>query len=392
MIGIDDWAFRRGVRYGTIVCDLERRRPIDLLPERSIEAVESWLVAHPSVQVISRDRGDPYVKGAAAGAPNAVQVADRWHLLKNLREALIRLADRHAASILKAVESFPSLPSEPSTTPPVPESPASAFAAPPPERSENKSQSRAKRLALFERVMDLSHQGLSQRAIAHRLGIDRGTVRRFVAAPRFPERCYNHPHRCRTIDRFIDYLRVRWSEGCHNAVSLAAELKSRGFEGSYYPVRRLVAAWRIGENFIPGRLPEGRETRPSSNRMAWLWLRSPEERTRWETLLVRALEEQCPDVRAATSIAREFVEMVREQKGALLDSWIDRARSSGMAIELRRFANGLNSDIKAVKAALELPWSNGQTEGQVNRLKLVKRQMYGRANFDLLRKRFLYAG
>jgi len=143
---------------------------------------------------------------------------------------------------------------------------------------------------------------------------------------------------------------------------------------------------------MPGGLPERQETRPSSKRMAWLWARSPEERTRWETLFVRALEEQCPDVRAATSIARESMEIIRERKAALLDSWIDRARLSGIAIELSQFANGLVSDINAVRAALELPWSNGQTEGQVNRLKLVKRQMYGRANFDLLRKRFLYVG
>jgi len=392
VIGIDDWAFRRGVRYGTIVCDLERRRPIDLLPERSAEAVESWLVAHPSVEVISRDRGELYVKGATAGAPTAVQVVDRWHLPKNLREALARLADRHAASILKAAESLPSLCCEAKTTLPVLESATSVVPTPPVHHGANKSQSRAKRLALYERVIDLSRQGVSQREIARRLGIDRGTVRRFGAAPGFPECRYNNPHRCRTIDRFIEYLRVRWSEGCHNAVQLTTELKTHGFEGSYYPVRRLVAAWRTGENSKSGRLPEHQKIRPSSNRVAWLWIRSPEERTRWETQFVRALEQQCPDVSAATTIAREFVEMIRERKVAFLNGWIDRARSSGIAIELRRFANGLVSDINAVRAALELPWSNGQTEGQINRLKLVKRQMYGRANFDLLRKRFLYVG
>jgi len=240
--------------------------------------------------------------------------------------------------------------------------------------------------------MDLSHQGVSYRSIARRLGIDRGTVRRFVTAPEFPERRHNHPHRCRAIDRFIEYLRVRWSEGCHNAVSLTAELEAHGFKGSYYPVRRLVAAWRTGENSMPGRLPERQETRLSSNRVAWLWMRSSEDRTTWETQFVEALDAQCPEVKAATAIAREFVEIVRRHKAALLDDWIVRARSSEIAIDLRRFAAGLVSDSKAVRAALELPWSNGQTEGQVNRLKLVKRQMYGRANFDLLRKRFLCVG
>jgi transposase len=392
VIGIDDWAFRRGVRYGTIVCDLERRRPIDLLPERSAEAVESWLMTHPSVEVISRDRGEPYVKGATAGAPTAVQVVDRWHLLKNLREALTRLADRHAASILKAVQSVPSLGGKARTTIAVPESSIAAVPVPPMQPSENPSPRRAKRLALYERVMDLSRQGISQRAIARRLRMDRGTVRRFVAAPGFPERLHTGAHRRSSVVPFIDYLRARWSEGCHNAIQLTAELGTRGFNGSYHSVRRFVASWRTLDKSAAGRLPERQDIRPSSNRVAWLWLRAPTERTRWESQFVRSLEEQCPDVSATTTIAREFLEMIRERKAASLDGWIERARAPGNAIELKRFVSGLVSDIEAVRAALKLPWSNGQTEGQINRLKLVKRQMYGRANFDLLRKRFLYVG
>ncbi|HXY35069.1 MAG TPA: ISL3 family transposase [Planctomycetaceae bacterium] len=392
VIGIDDWAFRRGVRYGTIVCDLERRRPIDLLPERSADAVESWLLAHPSVEVISRDRGELYVKGATAGAPSAVQVVDRWHLLKNLREALARLADRHAAPIRKAVRDVAEASNESRPTSLLRDSPTSAVPSSPISYAENISQSRLKRLALYERVRDLSRQGLSQRSIARRLGIDRGTVARFVKASEFPERRHNHPHRCRAIDRFIEYLRVRWSEGCYNAIQLTGELKARGFIGSYHSVRRFVAAWRTPVNAAPGTLPEPRDVRPSANRVAWLWMRSSEQRTEWEAQFLRALENECPDVSDATTIAGEFRQMIHERRADLLDGWIDRARSSRIAIELRRFANGLVSDINAVRAALELPWSNGQTEGQVNRLKLIKRQMYGRAKFDLLRKRFLYVG
>src|SRR4029453_18112013 len=101
-LGVDDWAWKKGRRYGTILCDLERRRPVDLLPERSADSLASWLKAPPGVEIISRDRGDEYIKGANRGAPKAVQVADRWHLLVNVREALMRAVDRHHAHVLEA--------------------------------------------------------------------------------------------------------------------------------------------------------------------------------------------------------------------------------------------------------------------------------------------------
>jgi transposase len=394
VLGVDDWAFRRGKRYGTILCDLERHRPVDLLPERSSEALANWLKAHPGVEIVSRDRGDYYIKGATAGAPNAVQVADRWHLLKNLREALVRVVDRHcqqvhaAARVAAATVETDSpespdegMPSEDSVTP------ASLTRA-----EQLKQERRARRVKRYRRVVKLHAQRVPIREIARQLGMHRGTVRRFLVAGSFPERAQRKYRR--QTDPFVDYLRKRWDEGCHNAVQLIKELRQQGFEGSYDMVRRRVARWRRRSRGVIKTRSAKRSSsaveRPSSNRVAWLLLKPPAEPLPEEQALLKSLAEQCPSLEKAAALAREFAEMVRQRKVHSLDDWIERVSASDGIVELGRFAEGLRDDLAAVRAALSLPWSNGQTEGHVNRLKLIKRQMFGRANFDLLRQRVLH--
>jgi len=285
VLGVDDWAFRRGQRYGTILCDLESHRVVDLLPERSAESFRAWLGNHPGIEIISRDRGDYYIKGATAVAPNATQVADRWHLLSNLRKALIRIADRHPQQLLAAADSLHTQPVA------VAELPAEGSAAP--EASEDTVDTEIivplpgdRRRQCYEKVMDLHRQGLSQREIARRVELDRGTVGKYVHAESLPERAkrtYRHK-----ADRFGDYLWRRWQEGCHNAAALTTELRQQGFRGSYYSVKRRVARWRhLGPSRASSAAtPDHARLRPASHRIAWLMLRPDTELLDEERALV----------------------------------------------------------------------------------------------------------
>jgi transposase len=395
VLGVDDWAFRRGHRYGTILCDLEQHRPIDLLPERSSQSFSSWLETHPGVKVISRDRGDDYTKGATEGAPQAVQVADRFHLLRNLHDALVRAANRHHADVAKAAKATASRVRSEAVEQPEPAAEPSSLPVKLTQAEQVKQSNRAGRRQRYERVIELRRQGLSLRAIARELGMHRGTIRRFVCAGRFPERATRQYHR--RTDPLEDELRRRWEAGCHNAAQLTRELKGSGADVSYHMIRRRVAGWRqmndagrtTGSKPVP---PPRTVKRPSSTRVAWFLMKHEAELKPQEQMFREELLQCCPELRDAATLAQEFAGLVRQRRADDLDSWIALASTKTAPPDLRRFARGLTTDYAAVRSALTLPWSNGQVEGQINRLKLVKRQMYGRANFDLLRSRFLYAG
>lgn len=389
VLGVDDWAYRRGQKYGTILCDLEQHRPLDLLPERSAETLTRWLVGHPGIEIISRDRASYYAQGATQGAPQAIQVADRWHLLHNLHDALARMLDRryrhlHAAAgdvtmrkrrRWKRVPVMNQQKGQPH----------------PSVREQGTSEARhGRRYERYERVIALHGQGMSQRGIAKRLGIHRETVARFIHAGQFPERA-PRPYARRT-DPFAEYLWQRWLEGCRNAAQLSRELKERGFAGSYAGVRRCVARWRRDGPNGMNDPPLATMRAPSPKRSAWLLLKDTVDLSCEERAFVEALYRRSPEVRSAASLAQAFAEMVRERRSDELDEWIDRTNGTDVPKQLRSFATGLRSDYAAVNAALSMEWNNGQVEGQVNRLKLIKRQMYGRAKFDLLRLRVLYSG
>ena len=397
VLGVDDWAFRKGHHYGTILCDLEQRCPVDLLPERSADALCDWLNEHPEVEIISRDRADDYIRGATTGAPQAVQVADRWHLLRNLRDALKGTADRHHATIEAAAREVVTNPQGEQPPPHSTNSGSEPTAAlsRPSQTVEQPAATITRREATYEQVLALQQQGLSRRSIASRLGLDRSTVRRYLEAGSFPERAGRRYSR--RTDRFADYLKQRWAEGCRNAAQLFSEIKALGFNGSYYAVRRQLACWRpTGGQMAPGPVTgSGRPTamqRPSARRVSWLLLKEEVELEPEEKGFLERLQERCPELRAAAVLGRRFAKMVQQQQEECWDDWVSQATASSAAKELRSFAEGLQKDEAAVRAALRLEWSNGQVEGQVNRLKTIKRQMYGRAKFDLLRQRVLSSG
>jgi transposase len=383
VLGVDDWAYKRGQRYGTILVDLEQRAVVDLLPDRSAESLAAWIQSHPGIEVVSRDRAGYYAEGAARGAPEAVQVADRWHLLRNVSEALQQIVEREPAQLalaaVRAREQQPSaVPVSVTGVSPVPSSR-------PLTRAEQVSQERrGRRLEHYLEMRRLGEAGSTQEEIARKLSLSTRTVRRWEQAGQFPERRTAPPRRQR-LDRVLPYLEQRWEEGLQNALALWREGREQGYRGSRGAVQRWATRQR---KMAPSKSQPTRPmiTIPRPRQATWWLLQEPAERETEHHQFVCALEQLCPAIAQAASQARAFLQLLRQRQPERFSDWLEQSK----ATELRPFATSLQRDEMAVRAALALPWSNGQTEGQVHRLKLIKRQMFGRAKFDLLKKRVLY--
>ncbi len=397
-IGVDDFALLKGRKYGTIVVDFERHRPIELLEGRSAKILAEWLKQHPKLRVIGRDRSTECERGIEEGAPQAVEVLDRWHLLKNLRQSA-----EHVLESISAALSGITLPMKSSSGE---KDALLAEHAPVPRSSKERAASAASRekpLARYKKVKKLRSQGMSMLAICRATGMSRGAVRRYVHADSFPER-RRHPPQESMLDPFTSYLAERWGDGCHVAMQLWREIKEQGYPGS--PGR--VLQWarqrrREPAPTTPGRYVDsmrkktsknskrlsGKPSRPlTSRRLAWMMVGDPEELSSEERRALKQAMETCPDVAASYPLVQRFASMVHSRKGEGFEGWLEESLSCGVK-GFETFAIGFRRERSAVEAALSLPYSNGQTEGQINRLKLIKRQMYGRASFELLRRRFL---
>jgi transposase len=402
-LGVDDWARRKGRTYGTILVDLERRRAVDLLPDRTATTLAAWLGRRPAIEVIARDRSTEYGRGAATGAPKAAQVADRWHLLLNVRQMVERwLAGAHAR--------LRRLPAAPVAG----ERSVQRAHAYPRTRAETavRADYRMRRMAVYEEARRRHLAGEALLAIGRAMGLARGTVRKFAYARSFPERATRAP-RPSILDRYLAHLEARRAAGCENAMALWRELRALGFAGTHRQVHRWLAdrrtvpakstpdRWRSGRR--PRVTPPGGDGRPvalpSPKRLAWLLVQPAARLPAVDAATVMRME-QDGEAAMVAALARRFTELVRDccagrqdrVKAPLeaLGAWLRDARACGVpAVET--FAAGLEQDGAAVRAALTTPWSNGQAEGQITRLKLLKRQMYGRAGFDLLRRRVLLA-
>jgi transposase len=395
-LGVDDWAHRKRQRYGTIVGDLEQRRPVALLNDREAETLADWLRAHPSVTIIARDRLKAYRDGARAGATQATQVADRFHLLQNLAETLDQVFSAHGPA-LKAVSNArnrtPIIQPDGQIAVPVPPSP------PTPQAQTRAAERRSRRLATYEQVWALHRQGWSNRAIAQHLGIGRMTVVRALQAPTFPERKGHTMTGKSVLTPYTERLLQRWNAGCREALQLFRDLRRRGYAGSYPTVARYVQRLRQAQGLrrrephLGHGLPlvmQGRHRSLTTRRATRLVLKRPGRRTDADAQLIAHLQAQHPNVAVAIDLAQDFCTMVRERQVDRFDVWLARAVASRVA-PLQRFATGLHADYEAVKAGIRLRWSNGPVEGQINRLKMLKRSMFGRAKIDLLSRRFLLA-
>ena len=309
VIGVDDWAWRRSRRYGTIVCDLERGRVIDLLPDRSAAPLRAWLKRHPTVALVSRDRSGPYAEAIRTGAPGAVQVADRWHLLVNASDALRSFLDRHHAELREAAR--------------------------------------------------LCGSGVRPSACAF-------------------------PLDAMKLDRYTSFAEAAWRSGRRNVAAIWRALVEQGFEGGYDIVRRWAKRRRMAESERPDApLPSWRV--PSSRRAARLLTSDPTTLSRADRRFVDTVRAIAPSIREVADLINDLGKLLRRQSARSLAAWLEAASATA----LRNFAQGLAADLDALQAALQEPWSNSPVEGQINRPKLIKRQMFGRAKFDLLRQRVL---
>lgn len=394
VLGVDDWAWCKGQRYGTILVDLERHCPVDLLPDRSADSLAAWLQAHPGVEIISRDRANEYIEGASRGAPEAVQVADRWHLLGNLKEALERLLDQQQAC-LYAAAAPPDPQAEPEPQPDAAPQPDVTSVSTLTKAEQKRQATRQRRLARYQAVLDLRQQGIGVRAIARQLGLGRQTVRRYLEADIFPEMAQRQK-RASILDQYLPYLKQRWTEGCHNGNRLYREIEKQGYTGSKSLVGQWVAAQRQSDpkSSRPTKTTSRKKSKPpvqrpwSARYAVWLMLKEPDQLAADKKVALTRMLETSVEVVRAYNFGQAFLRIVRQRLWKALDPWLEAVANSGLS-PLQSLAASLQRDKAAVLAGLSLPWSNGQVEGQVNRLELIKRQMYGRAKFELLRRRVL---
>jgi transposase len=346
-VGIDDFAWKKGDHYGTILVDLARHRPVDLLADRSAESVTAWLLAHPGVELISRDRAGSYADAARRGAPKAVQVADRYHLVANLRDALQKLLDRKRA-YLPTLEATSSAEKTPPTVVPTLLAASRSQQEDGEETATTQAEAlrqlrRDKRYERYQTVVALHRQGLGARTIARKLGISRNTVRSYLAAEAFPEQGLRTKRRS-LLDPYLPYLRERWHAGCQNAAQLQHEIAARGYRGSHTIVRSLVSDWRARSpnearpTSGPTRKAPVPTTRRLSSRAAsFLLIKQPAALTVTQRNHLEQLTQASDDLKRAYELTQAFVTMIRQRQADPLDGWLTRVKAQAPR-ELKSFA------------------------------------------------------
>ena len=397
--GVDDWAWRKGASYGTIIVDLERRRVVDLLADRSAETTAAWLKDHPEVEVVSRDRAGLYAEAARQGAPQARQVADRFHLLQNFRETVERQLGRFEAPISESqVREKDGL-----ATLPLPARSDRPFDGVTHRRLMSRGRQTV-RQELFDEIRTLFEGGSSVREIARKLGLGRRRVERWVRRIDLPDLNTMAPKPC-TPAYFGALLERLWVEGITKVRHLLAEIRKRGYTGSFSHLARFLAPWRGRKPFSDGseRLLADQEAPapvlvrtldPMTGRTispltaAALCVKTRGQMTARRVVNVDALKAASTEFTAMRRLAMRFQGLLRGGTPEGLDNWLVDARASGI-YAMQRFARTIRQDLEAVRNAVLEPWSNGQTEGQINKLKTLKRAMYGRAGLELLRARMM---
>lgn len=378
-LGIDDFALRRGRTYGTVLVDLRRHKVIDLLLDRKAETAKVWMHAHREIELVSRDRGGDYATAARQGAPQAVQTADRFHLCKNLAEAVEKALARCRSELRKDQQAKGA-----SDVPPDEVVPAPLLTA----DGQPYSAHQTERYDRYVQVVALRKQGLTIKEIANRVGMGRRTVQSWLAHDTYPETHYHtRRHRSR-FDAYEAYVRQRWDEGVHNIQQIWRELKAQGYPHSDRALRAHLEA-------LHGKKPADLPTASlldhfSAKTAVWLFMRPVEKLKESERKELVTLLQTSSMAQTMYQLVQGFLHIVHQLEGEQLDAWLAKVASSQIK-ELQRFAKGLERDKAAVLAGLTLSHNNGQAEGQVTRIKLIKRMMYGRAGIALLRQRVLHS-
>jgi transposase len=344
------------------------------------------LQEHPGVEVICRDRAGAYAEAARLGAPDAVQVADRWHLWHNLAGHLERsvLAHRHCLRELPPPDQPAPAAAEQDTTIENTENTAAEVTA------DRVAPVRELRIVTrtrerYQAITALHAEGASIAAIARTLGVDRNTVRRFVRAKSLEDLQAKTLQRASLLDGYTDYLHQRWTQGCTDAAALTKEITALGYRGSEQTVRRYLHPLRDGRP-----TPPARPAAPTVREVTGWILRRPDRLEPDDQMRLKQVLARCPQLDAAATHVAAFAEMMCSRHGERLDDWLTAVEADDLP-ELHRFTAGLRRDYDAVRAGLTLEYSSGRVEGTVNKIKMLKRQMFGRANFDLLRTRVLHA-
>ena len=367
VLGVDDFAFRKGRTYGTILVDVDASEVIELLPDRSSETLVAWLTAHPGAEVICRDRDSSYSRAAATACPDATQIADRFHLLQGLSRAVEKVCHQHRGCLRKPAERGQDRPVQ-----------LPLLDALPPTLIVQRVVNR------YAEINHMATAGYPVSEIARRLGLDRKTVRHYRDTDLDALLASARDRRSVSLDRFKPFLQAQFALGNTSGTTLFEQLREQGYRGGYSTLTRYLRTVRIGTALpAPAELPSPRRI------TSWIM------QTR-ENLLPRHashLDEvrlACPDIAATCDFAHAFTDLLRNRRGFLLNDWIRQAERTAPA-PVASFAGFLRQDIDAVLAGLTLEYSSGVVEGHVNRLKTLKRQMFNRAGLPLLRKRVLLA-
>jgi transposase len=376
VVGIDDWAWTKGQSYGTIMVDLEAHTVVDVLPDRSAASVAKWLRQHPGVEVICRDRHGLYAEGARQGAPQARQVADRFHLIDNLRERLEQQMGGHHAPLRSAG--------------------ASSIVGETPEQDRVVAPDGSHALLeQFTRVKTLYRLGNTASAIVKTTALSRKRVDKWIRLDQLPERNKMAPTTA-SPSAYHAHLSRRWNEGVTQIRWLLDEIRRLGYTGCRSRLAEYISPWRTGGT--ASRKSVGRNltlpvdpmtgTRTSSLVATAVCMKPRPMLTQRQLGMLRLLKAVLPGFRTMRLLALQFRALLRSRKPDGLAHWIADAMQSGI-FALQRFAKTLRRDADAVRNAISEPWSSGQVEGQINRLKTMKRAMFGRAGRELLRARML---
>ncbi|HET9966621.1 MAG TPA: ISL3 family transposase [Streptosporangiaceae bacterium] len=374
VLGIDDFALRKGRSYATLLVDMETGRPADVLPDREQATVEEWLRAHPGAEVICRDRGGAYAAAAGAAAPGAVQVADRWHIWHNLCEHAGQAVARHQGCLDGPGCAGPARQQEQPQEEQGPAGPAAGVPA-------------GLEAVIRERhaaVHQLRAAGKTQDQAAAALGLSRQLTGRFWRAP--GAEALLKARGTSALDPWKAYLRQRWDAGVTTIAVLHREVTALGYAGSEPTTYAWLALLKLA---APPKPPAP----PSKRQVARWMLTDPARLDDGQQAQLAAIRGRCPELDALAGHVTDFAKILTRRAGdrpaAGLDDWLAAAGNSPGQPELASFATGIRRDYQAVRNALTMPWSSGRVEGLNTRTKLIKRQMYGRATFPLLRKRIL---
>jgi transposase len=389
VLGVDDWSWKKGHRYGTILVDLERRKIIDLLPDRTSATFAAWLRQHPEVDSISRDRGTDYAAATREAAPQARQIADRFHLVRNVVDMLILLLARCRAEIRTPPKS--ALP-EPEAAPPNPPRslphPDTWRQHPPRQMERVYGAHQAEREDRFRPITALREQGLTLAAMRERMKMGERSGRKWWKHGAAPNHRRRNPRRTAFAPYAASVLE-RWQAGIQDGPHLFEEIRLQGFSGTLRQLQRFLQTLREHRRPLTDLAPPSPAEQFSARAAVWLFIQAPDDLTDKEQKELACIRQASMTAETAYGLIQDFLTMVRKREGERLDVWLEAAQASQIP-ELQRLALGILRDKEAVLGGLTEEYSNGPVEAQVYKLKWIKRSMFGRAKLPLLKQRLLH--